>query len=120
MKIIPILIMSGMLLLSGCGTAKPASPAEEIKVQYTAATQPWLADLYRCAGRNVVLAELQSTEALDPTQAEMAMRIGEADLLLPTTYQIGTEKIIVISNSENPLRKLTLEQVRGVIYRPDP
>jgi phosphate transport system substrate-binding protein len=114
MKIIPILIMSGMLLLSGCVTAKPASPAEEIKVQYTAATQPWLADLYRCAGKNVVLAELQSTEALDPSNADIAMRIGETTPMLPTSYQIGAEEIIVLSNSQNPLRKLTLEQVQGV------
>lgn len=83
-------------------------------MQYTAATTPWLSDLYACAGNNIVKTELRAVDFLDLEAADLIMRVGQpADLPLPA-YQIDTEDILVIVNPKNPIKKLTLEQVRGL------
>ena len=103
-----------LLLLSGCVPASPTSTPKSITVQYTAAAQPWLAALVGCSGKSVVIPELRSADTLDINHADLTIRIGEPSNLAAPTYQIGTDDILVIANRQNPINRLTIEQVRGL------
>ena len=101
-------------LLSSCNSATPTAAVEPITVQYTATTAPWLADLYDCAGANVVAAEQRAADFLDPQSVNLAIRIGQPDNLISHAFQIGSEELLVIVNPHNPVNALTAEQVRGL------
>jgi len=109
-----LLIASFSLPLTSCTSTTPTAPPQPIRIQYTPAATPWLADLYSCAGDEIVDAEPRSTEFLDIQSSELAIRIGEPDDLTSPAYQIGSEDILVIVNTQNPLQTLTRDQVRGL------
>jgi PBP superfamily domain len=109
-----IFLLLSFLLLSGCDSAAPAATPPMITVQYTAAAGPWLARLIGCAGRNVINSELRSADTLNLDHADMAIRYGETPGLTSPSYQIGTDEIIVIASRQNPVGKLSLQQVRGL------
>lgn len=100
------------LLLPSCNSATPTVPAGPLTIQYTAAAAPWLADLYDCAGANVVTAEQRAADFLDPQSVNLAIRIGQPANLTSAAYQIGSEELLVILNPQNPINSLTAEQVR--------
>ena len=102
------------LLLPSCNSATPTVSAGPLTVQYTAAAAPWLADLYDCAGANVVTAEQRATDFLDPELVNLAILIGQSANLTSAAYQIGSEELLVILNPQNPINALTAEQVRGL------
>jgi len=102
------------LLLPSCNSATPTVSAGPLTVQYTAAAAPWLADLYDCAGANVVTAEQRAADFLDPQSVNLAIRIGQPANLTSAAYQIGSEELLVILNPQNPINSLTAEQVRGL------
>ena len=109
-----LLLPSSFLILTACSAVTPTTSPEPMVVQYTAAATPWLADLYACTGNNIVKAELRAADFLNPEAANLVMRIGQpADLTSPA-YQIDTEDILAIVNPQNPINKLTLEQMRGL------
>ena len=114
MKNIPAYLFLYLFLLSACGPATPAATPVTLRLQYTAATRPWLADLYTCAGRNVVDAQLVSADTMDVNTADFTMRIGETPHMSSPTYQIGTDSLEVIANPQNLLKQLNLEQVQEI------
>ncbi len=101
-------------LIPSCNSATPTTPAEPITVQYTAATATWLADIYGCAGANVVKAEQRAADFQDPQSVDLAIRIGQPANLTSPAYQIGSEDILIIVNRQNPINRLTAEEVRGL------
>jgi hypothetical protein len=101
-------------LIPACNSATPTATAEAITVQYTAASSPWLADVYGCAGTNVVKTEQRAADFLDPQSVDLAIRIGQPGNLNSPAYQIGSEDILVIVNSQNLINNLNAEQVRGI------
>ena len=101
-------------LLASCSSATTTVSMQQLTIQYTAASIPWLADLTNCAGANVVNAEQRAADFLDPQVVDMALRIGQPDTLASPAFQIGSEEILVIVNSQNPINHLTLDQVRGL------
>jgi hypothetical protein len=109
-----LLITTFSLLLTSCTTTTSTATPQPIRVEYTPATTPWLADLYACTDNDVVDAEPRSADFLDYQGEDLVMRIGQPDELTTPAYQVGSENINVIVNSDNPLRTLTLEQVRGL------
>lgn len=102
------------ILLTACNTATPTATSVPITVQYTAATIPWLAGIYNCAGANVVTAEQRAGDFLEPQSVDLAIRIGAPDNLTFPAYQIGSEEILVIVNPQNQVKVLSAEQVRGL------
>lgn len=100
-------------LLTACSSATATPQVEPLRVQYTFAAQPWLADLYDCAGENIVSAELRAADYLDLSSTDLALRIGDANIATPA-YQIDTEEILVIVNPQNPVNSLTAEEVLGL------
>jgi hypothetical protein len=108
------LILAGFLLPS-CNSATPTTATKgPITVQFTAAAAPWLAGLYNCGGTNVISTEQRAADFLDPQSVDMAIRIGQPAKPATHAYQIGNEELLVIINSQNPIRALSVEQVRGL------
>lgn len=99
------------ILLGSCNSSPPIVHPEQVSVQYTSASIPWLASLYTCAGRVAVIAEQRSTDYLDLQSAAMVIRIGMLNAPTSFAYQIGTEALLVIVNEKNPTQELTESQV---------
>jgi hypothetical protein len=102
------------LLVTACTPATPTAALEPIRIQYTFAAQPWLANLYACAGANIIAAELRVSASQDPRSTDVVMRIGQPDKLTTTAYQVGSDDLLIIINRQNPLKILTTDQVRGL------
>ena len=109
-----VFIFLACFLLSACNSTPPTAEPEQLTVQYTAASVPWLAGVYRCAGGDVVAAEQRGAEFLDPRSANMVIRIGKPDNSLPFVYQIAADDLLVIGNLKNQTSKLTAEQVNAI------
>lgn len=99
------------MLLPSCSAAPPVSKPEELTVQYTAASIPWLATLYNCAGGNVITTFQSVADYLDPQSANLVIRIGKPDYPASFAYQIATDELLVIVNLKNHTIKLTAIQV---------
>ncbi len=100
--------------MSACGPATPAVTPLAIRISYTAASKPWLEKAYACASPNLLDAQIQSADALDPSLENMTMRIGEPTKTTFPTYQIGSDAVEVIGNPQNPLKQLTAAQARDL------
>jgi hypothetical protein len=107
-----ITLATCLLVATSCSSSPPAVTPLTIRVQYSFATQPWLANLNTCAGKNVVASELRSVEFQNLQITDMVMRLGPSDNQATPAYQIGTEDILVIVNHKNSITKLTSDQVR--------
>ena len=57
-------------------------------------------------------SELQTSKT--PQAFDLTIRIGQPDNLASPAYQIGEEDILVIVNPQNPVKVLTVEQMRGL------
>jgi hypothetical protein len=102
------------LFLAACSGGTPAATPAPLRVQYTFAAQPWLADLADCAAPTPVLPELRAADYLDPGSTDLAIRMGVPTPLLVPAYQIGSEEIVVVVHPQNQVASLTIEQVRDL------
>lgn len=59
----------------------------------------------------MLISEQSGADLLDPQSADMVIRIGQPDNLIPFTYQIGTDNLLVITNVKNPTSELTAERI---------
>jgi len=108
------LIIIICFLLPSCNSAPPTTEPEQLSLQYTAASIPWLADLSQCAGTNNVSFEQRGADFLDPQSADVVIRIGLPKGLGPFVYQISTDDLLVIVDQQNPINNLTAAQVFGL------
>jgi hypothetical protein len=102
-----------VLILAACGSSSSASQAAPLRVQYSFAAQPWLANMLDCAGENVVSPELRAVDYFDISNTDFAIRIGDAEVTT-LAYQIDTEEVLVIVNPQNPIKSFTSEEVLGL------
>ena len=100
-------------LLVSCGSNTPGIENIILRVQYSAATAPWLADMTECANQNnvVLQSELRMASGMDIHAVDVAIRFGENQTTTPA-YQIGTDELLVIVNRQNPPGPLNAERVR--------
>ena len=103
-------------LLAACAGNAPTAAAtpQIIHVQYTFAAQPWLAEVYDCAGVNTVIAELRAANYFDLDQIDVTIRIGEPVFMTAPAYQIGSEEIVIVVNPQNQIGNLPAENVRSI------
>lgn len=97
------------LLLSACTTGTPPATPQVVSVFSTSAAQPWLSEMYECAGTASVIARVD-----DPASADIALRVGEPEFLASPAYQIDTEEILVVTQRQSPVQNLTVEQARAL------
>jgi hypothetical protein len=98
-----------LIIFSACTPTPPAVTAAVISVYSTSAAQPWLSELYDCAGTTAVIVRVD-----DPTSADLLLRLGEPDVLASPAFQIDTEEILVVTQHKSPVQNLTLEGVRAI------
>ena len=102
-----IFLLVVVLILPACAPAAPSATPEVISVYSTAAAQPWLSELYDCAGTASVLSRVD-----DPTAADIVLRVGEPEGLTSPAYQVDMEEILVVTQRQSPIQNLSLEGVR--------
>ena len=107
-------LFSSLLCITACSPAYPTTTIEPIRVQYSFAAQPWLANVNTCANNYIVEAELRAADFQDPQSAAIVLRLGQPANFNTPAYQIGTDDLLVITNPQNPLHNLTADQVRGL------
>jgi len=80
-----------------------------VGVYSTAAAEPWLHELYDCAGTSPVLSRVDNQSA-----AEIVLRVGEPKPLTAFAYQIASEDILIVAQRQSPIQNLTLDQARSL------
>lgn len=101
-------------ILTSCTPATPVITPSVIRMAYSAAVEPWLPDVYACAGQSIVQVDRASADTFDLSGQDIAMRIGLPAEPTSSTFQIDTDALQVIANPENPVKRLTLAQVQGI------
>lgn len=97
-----------MFLFAACApVATPTPEPQIINVYATPAAQPWLADAFACAPPGIAIRVADM-----PAEADIALRLGEPELLFTAAYQIDTEEILVVTHRQSPLQNMAVEEVR--------
>ncbi|MEW5830082.1 MAG: hypothetical protein AB1846_14400 [Chloroflexota bacterium] len=116
MKKLSLVFIAFILAACGSDGENPVGP-QLVRIQYTAAAQPWLPDFYDCAEERsgiLLTAELRSASDLDFGSAEVLLRVGEPDMLASPTYQIGSDDILVAAHRLSPLQNINTAEVESI------
>jgi hypothetical protein len=103
-----LLILIGSFL-PACSTDTPPAIPVLVSVYSTLAAQPWLSDLYECAGATAALSRVD-----DPSTAEIILRVGVPELLDTHSYQIDTEDVLIVTHRQSPVQNLSMEEARAL------
>lgn len=98
-----------IFILSACIQATPPATPQIVTVYSSSAAQPWLSELYNCAGTTSVISRVD-----DPSNAAITLRVGEPQSLSSPAYQIDTEEILVVTQRKSPVQNLSLEEARAL------
>jgi hypothetical protein len=93
--------------LFSCSPSTPATTPQLVSVYSTSAAQPWLPQVYECAGTSTAISRVD-----DPLAAEIVLRVGEPSFLNSPAFQIDTEEILIVTHRQSPIQNLTLEEAR--------
>ena len=104
-----ILLLLCSLILFSCSTPTASVTPPLVTVYSTSAAQPWLPEVYSCAGTSAIISRLD-----DRTAADIVLRIGEPPFLSSPAFQIDTEEILIVTHRQNPIQNLTLEEARAL------
>ncbi len=116
MKKLSLILVVFFLAACGSGGENPVGP-QLVRMQYTAAAQPWLPDFYACAQERsglLLTAELRSAADLDFGSADVLLRVGEPDMLPSPAYQIGSEDVLVATHRQSPLQNINTAEVESI------
>jgi hypothetical protein len=108
-KIILGVLILATLWIPSCSTSTPPTPPQVVNVYSTAAAEPWLHELYHCAGTSSILSRVD-----DLSSAEIGLRVGERKPLSSFAYQVDTEDILIVTQRQSPVQNLTLEEVQAL------
>ena len=103
-----VFLLSSFLLFS-CSTSTPQPTPQPVSVYSTSAAQPWLTDLYTCAGSSAAISRVD-----DPSVADISLRVGEPAFLASPAYQIDVEEILLVTHRQSPVQNLTLEEAHAL------
>lgn len=101
-----VFLLSFILLVS-CSTGTPTATPQPATVYSTSAAQPWLPELYACAGTSSVISRVD-----DPSVADIVLRVGEPPYLASPAFQIDVEEILIVTHRQSPIQNLNLEGAR--------
>jgi hypothetical protein len=107
-RLLTLLILIGSFL-PACTTGTPPAIPVLVSVYSTLAAQPWLSDLYDCAGTTAALSRVD-----DPSTAEIILRVGVPELLDTPAYQIDTEAVLIVTHRQSPVQNLSMEEARAL------
>ena len=95
--------------ISSCSANTPSVTTQVVSVYSTSAAEPWLHELYDCAGTSSILSRVD-----DPASADIALRVGEPKPLSSFAYQIDSEDILIVTQRQSPVQNLTLEEAQAL------
>ncbi len=101
-----LFLISSFLLFS-CSPSTPSTMPQLVSVYATSAAQPWLPEVYACAGSSAVISRVD-----DPSAADIVLRIGEPSFLDSPAFQIDAEEILIVTHRQSPIQNLELETAR--------
>ena len=104
-----ILFLLSSLLLHFCSTPAPSTTPQLVTVYSTSAAQPWLPEVYTCAGTSSIISRVD-----EPVAADIVIRVGEPLFLNSPAFQIDTEEILIVTHRQSPVQNLTLEEARAL------
>jgi hypothetical protein len=96
-----------LVLLAACSPSASAVTPQIVSVYSTSSAEPWLADLYNCAGTSSVISRVD-----DETSADIVLRVGEPAFLSSYAYQIDTEEILIVTHRQSPVQNLSIDDAR--------
>ncbi len=111
------LLLTFSLLLAGCAapateTALPPA-SRTIDIYASPAARPWLSDFFACARAFPAPdTTLRSTD--DPSAAAVRIQLGEPGKDDGTSYQIGSDDLLVVTHRQNLLQNLDAAQTREI------
>jgi len=108
-KVFPGFSILISLLICSCSSSTPQPTPEIVSVYSSSFTQPWLTELYDCAGTSTVIRLSDS-----PATADIRLQVGEPEILSGFAYQIDVEKILIVTNRISPIQNLTLDQAQAL------
>jgi len=97
-----------ILLLTACARATGVAAPQLVKVYVTSAASSKLTDLYNCSTPSTAIL------LSDPQAADIAIRLGPPDNLSSPAFQIGTDDVAVIVQSQNNMDNLTADQIHSI------
>jgi hypothetical protein len=104
-----ILLFLFSFMLFSCSPSTPPTTPQVVTVYSTSAAQPWLDPLYACVGSSSVISRVD-----DLSSADIALRVGEPEILVSSAYQIDTEEILIVTHRQSPVQNLTLGEARAL------
>jgi hypothetical protein len=104
-----LLFLLSSLLLFSCSTPTISVTPQLIAVYSTSAAQPWLPELYECAGTASAISRVD-----DPSAADIVLRVGEPPFLDTPAFQVDTEEILIVTHRQSPVQNLTVEHARAL------
>ena len=96
-----------LFFFSACTPSTPSATPEVIPVYSSVAAQPWLSELYDCAGTTAAISRVD-----DPSASAIVLRVGEPETLSSPAYPIDMEEILVVTQRQSPVQNLSLEGAR--------
>jgi len=98
----------GLILLTACGAQTSQATPQLVNVYVTSAASTQLTHLYNCSTPStaILLSDSQS--------ADITLRLGPPNSLLSPTFQIGTDDVDVIVQSQNNIDNLTADPVQSI------
>ena len=103
-------LLAILLLITACAPMAASPTPQVVKIHTTAAAQPWLIKASNCVAESSVIL----SDIIDPTQADITLRVGEPDNLTTPAYQIDHEDLLIATNHESPVQKLTADDARAL------
>lgn len=79
-----------------------------VAIYATSAAEPWLTELYECADGLTVLLMVTAQSP------DIFIRVGEPERLVSPAYQIDEEELLIVTNRDSPLQKLSLEEAQAL------
>jgi phosphate transport system substrate-binding protein len=97
-----------LFLLTACAPAAGIVTPQLVKVYVTSAASTRLTALYNCSTPSTAIL------LSDPQTADITIRLGQPDSLSLPAYQIGTDDVAVVVQSQNNIDTLTVDQVHSI------
>jgi hypothetical protein len=102
------ILLAVLFALTACAPAVGVVTPQLVKVYITSAASSRLGDLYNCSAPSIAIS------LSDAGSADITLRLGPPDGLSSPAFQIGTEDVLVIVQSQNSLNQLTANQVHAI------
>ena len=103
-----ILFLIGLILLSACGAQTSQATPQLVRAYVTSAASSTLTDLYNCSTPSTAIL------LSDPQTADITIRLGPPGNLSSPAFQVGTDNVAVIVQSQNNIDNLTADQVHSI------